>query len=212
MAASHPSLKLTYFDMRGRAEIARLAFTIGDIPFDDERFPRDQWRTLKASTPFGQVPFLSIDGGDHIAQSHGINRYAGTLAGLYPASDPVAALRVDQIYFYIEDIYSKVMPTFREADPEKKAAIRATLASETFPDMFSRLDKVIANHGGEKWAVGDSMSIADLAVYTFFGTIKTGWLDGIPSDLPDKYNNIMRVFSNVGKHPKVEAWEAAHKK
>jgi hypothetical protein len=37
-------LTLTYFDAAGRAEAARLAFHIGDIPFKDERLSREQFQ------------------------------------------------------------------------------------------------------------------------------------------------------------------------
>ena len=210
--ASLPTLKLTYFDIRARAEVARLAFYIGNIPFEDERINREGWATLKAKTTFGQLPLLTVNNDQVIAQSHGIARYAGALGGLYPASDPLDAALVDQVFFFVEDMLLKFAPTIREADAEKKAAARATLASETFPMMFIQLEKVLEQYSGGKWAVGDTITIADLAIYNFFHNIKIGLWDGIPSDLADKYPRINAIYNGVIEHPKVAEWNLAHKK
>lgn len=56
-------LKLTYFDFHGgRGEPARLALSIGGIPFEDDRVPPSEWPKLKESTPFGALPVIELDG------------------------------------------------------------------------------------------------------------------------------------------------------
>ena len=42
-----PSYKLYYFHFRGRAEIIRLAFALGNIPYEDVRLDWDQWAKEK---------------------------------------------------------------------------------------------------------------------------------------------------------------------
>ena len=80
-------LKLSYFDFHGgRGEPARLALSMGGIPFEDDRVPFADWERRKEKTPFGGLPVLEVD--EHtVAQSNAINRYVGKLANLYP-SDP----------------------------------------------------------------------------------------------------------------------------
>ena len=56
MAASYPKLKLTYFNIKARAEPARLALHIAGIPFEDKRIAHEDWPALKATMPLGQVP------------------------------------------------------------------------------------------------------------------------------------------------------------
>src|SRR6266850_1924595 len=78
---SMAKLKLTYFDFHGgRGEPARLALAIGGIVFEDDRVAFADWGRRKANTPFGGLPLLEVDG-EIIAQSNGINRYVGKLAG-----------------------------------------------------------------------------------------------------------------------------------
>lgn len=44
---SNNSYKLSYFDAKGRAEIARLVFALADQPYNDERIK--DWPTRKES-------------------------------------------------------------------------------------------------------------------------------------------------------------------
>ena len=68
------SYKLTYFDIKGAAEKVRLAFVLNGIPFEDERLQRAQWLELKPKTKFGQLPLLSINGQEPVAQSDAMLR------------------------------------------------------------------------------------------------------------------------------------------
>jgi glutathione S-transferase len=87
-----PRLKLTYFDFHGgRGEPARLALSMGGIPFEDDRVPPSEWERRKPNTPFGALPVLEVDG-QMLAQSNAINRYVGKLTDLYPTDAWQAAL------------------------------------------------------------------------------------------------------------------------
>ena len=59
MAASYPKLKLTYFNIKARAEPTRLALHIAGIPFEDKRIAHEEWPALKATMPLGQIPVRS---------------------------------------------------------------------------------------------------------------------------------------------------------
>ena len=90
-----PVLKLVYFNIQGSGEKVRLALTLGKLAFEDVRAPFSEWPSLKPSTPYGQLPVLSIDGAAAIAQSGAMLRYAGTLATangvpLYPTEHLLA--------------------------------------------------------------------------------------------------------------------------
>jgi hypothetical protein len=52
--------KLSYFDFRGRGEIARFLFVYGGIPFQDHRIKFEEWPPLKAKSPFGMVTLIII--------------------------------------------------------------------------------------------------------------------------------------------------------
>ena len=74
-------IRLTYFDVKGRAELARLCFTYGKIDFTDRRIKNDKWADVKLKTPLGQLPVLEYET-HKICQSLTIARFAAKLAGL----------------------------------------------------------------------------------------------------------------------------------
>ncbi|MCK7494029.1 MAG: glutathione S-transferase N-terminal domain-containing protein [Comamonadaceae bacterium] len=89
-------LKLTYFDFSGgRAEPARLAMHIGEIPFEDYRFAPSDFSEVRKTTPLNKVPTLHVNG-VQVTQSDAITRYVGKLAGLYPEDD-FQALLCDEV-------------------------------------------------------------------------------------------------------------------
>ena len=57
-----PEVKLTYFDIKARAELTRILLAAGGIPYEDNRvnFPPthgvEQWMALKPKTPLKQLP------------------------------------------------------------------------------------------------------------------------------------------------------------
>ena len=44
-----PKIKLTYFNVRGRAEIARLILAQAGVEYEDHRIPREDWPKIKPS-------------------------------------------------------------------------------------------------------------------------------------------------------------------
>ena len=105
------SVKLFYFDFHGgRGETARLALSIGGVPFGDERVKGADWPPLKPSTPFGELPVLEVDG-QRISQSNAINRYAGQTTGFYP-DHPAQAPQCDEVCCAVEALHDARGPCF----------------------------------------------------------------------------------------------------
>merc|ERR1712106_815900 len=95
-------LKLTYFGLKARGEVARLILTGGGIPFEDvrvdfcarpayneetqrrlERYSTAEWLEMKDSLPLAALPLLEIDGIDTpVCQSRAINSHCARLAGV----------------------------------------------------------------------------------------------------------------------------------
>merc|ERR1712244_155721 len=81
-----PKVKLTYFNLRGRAEPSRLLLAYGGIKYEDCRLtpafedPKE-WSELKPKTPYGSLPLLEWDG-TCIAQSMAVARFIAREVGL----------------------------------------------------------------------------------------------------------------------------------
>ena len=199
-----PTLKLTYPNLKGRAEAIRLAFYIGGVEFEDYRIKHDDIPELKPLLPFQQLPVLTVDG-KIIGQSYALLRYAGTLGKLYPR-DPFQALLVDQIIFQIQDIENAIRATFVEKGTDKRMEIRDNLVKDIWPKQFDGLETVLATYGGTA-AVGDSISIADIVIYLVVSDIKSGKYDGIPSTLLDSYSKVTTCYQFMLEHPKIKSWD-----
>jgi prostaglandin-H2 D-isomerase / glutathione transferase len=139
-------LKLTYFDFHGgRGEPARLALSMGGVPFEDDRVTFSDWERRKPDTPFGTLPMLERDG-QILAQSNAINRYVGKLTNLYP-SDPWQAALCDETMEAVEDISSMIVATLFLPDEEKKAQ-RKVLVEGPLPFYLTRLQQRLDERGG----------------------------------------------------------------
>jgi glutathione S-transferase len=171
VVADQPDITITYYDLPGRAEPIRLAFTLGGIAFKDNRIQKQDWASLKPTTLFGQVPVMTVNG-EKFAQSAALLRYAGRLSGLYP-SDPIEAMKVDMVMDQLEDTGKSMKPAYIEKDPVKRKAMIADIIENDLPGPCSVLDKFISKQGG-RFACGSSMTIADLLIYNKVLTFKTG--------------------------------------
>lgn len=199
--------KLTYFDFHGgRGEVARLAFALGGVSFEDDRVSFAAWEKRKPETPYGAVPVLEVDGRT-VAQSNPINRYVGKLVGLYP-SDPWRAALCDEAMDAVEDIGEKIVATFNLPDVETKAA-REALAAGPISFILSRLQDRLVARGGRYFA-DDRLTVADLRVFVWLRHLKSGALDHIPPDLPDRAApRLVEHYERFKSHPGIEAYYAA---
>ena len=195
-----------------RAEVLRVSLFIGNISFEDVRISREEFREViltgklrnGMSIPFHQLPVLEIDG-KIVGQTGAIARFCGKLSGLYPENDLLAA-KVDQIIDTATDITNLVSPTVREKNEIIKKDKREKLSNKLLPRWFTYLENILENEKGSTWFVDNKMSIADIAIWRLLGWLKSGMLDGIPTNICDSYTKLNNVHAEVHKHPKVQEW------
>lgn len=204
-----PTMKLLYFDLRGRAEMTRLALHAGGVEFEDARFARGEWPDIKPTTPRGSVPVLTLDDGTTVTESVAILRYAGKLGTprLYP-EDPVAALRVDEMIDTIGSTTAILSKTFG-LPSEEQLAMRTKILSEDgeLTKVLKFVDEAAkANSSG--FLVGSELTIADCALRPAVYWLTAGILDGIPKDCLDQYKGIAKVMQTMSEVPAIKRYEA----
>eukprot|EP00123_Amoebidium_parasiticum_P012930 comp21667_c0_seq1/m.30480 comp21667_c0_seq1/g.30480 ORF comp21667_c0_seq1/g.30480 comp21667_c0_seq1/m.30480 type:complete len:209 (-) comp21667_c0_seq1:640-1266(-) len=206
-----PAIKLTYFDLRIRAEAPRLALYIGGIPFVDERLSREEFQSRKAagSLPFGQVPILTVDD-QVLSQSVAILQYCGRVSKLYP-TDEWKAAKVDEVLCALEEMMGPLAPTYHMEDTDMKVKFRKYLVDNVWPRCLRALENLLEKNG-TGYFVGDSLTIADLQLYAFQDWITSGLLDYIPTDVFTAYPLLSALVQQVQSHPKVAEWNVAHRK
>jgi glutathione S-transferase len=196
------SLRLRYFSFPGRAEPVRDALRIGHIAFVDEHLSLEQFLECRAALelPFGGLPVLVVETGEGtscVAQSNAILRFAGRLAGLYPADDPLQALKVDEALDVGEDINCLIGPSLNEQDTDKKMAMRKELAEDTLPFWLACFERLLVANGGTGYIVSNSLTVADLKLYWIIDWLTSGILDGIPTSLVDEFENAVHWRKNI---------------
>ncbi len=199
-------LKLTYFNFHGgRGEPARLALHIGDIAFEDDRFDFAKFAEIRGTAPLGQVPVLNVDGA-LVTQSDAITRYAGKLAGLYPA-DAVQALLCDEVMQAVEDVNMQVGASFGLSGDALKES-REKLVAGPLPKYLGWLNGQLKAQGGEYFA-DKRLTIADLKVFVFVRSLLSGNLDHVPSDLVEKHAPALVAHGQrVAKTPAIAQYYA----
>ncbi|KAL4226801.1 hypothetical protein ACF0H5_014780 [Mactra antiquata] len=162
-----PSYKFQYFDVRGRGELCRYVFVAAGKDFEDARVVREDWPSVKPSTPFGQMPVLEVDG-KRLAQSQSIARFLAREFGIAGKDSWEQAL-VDQYMGLVDDMFKEAVKAFFESDEKKKAELQKNLGEVVFPRFLGQFETALENNGG-KYLVGDSLTLADLAVVDCFDT------------------------------------------
>ncbi|EGZ23679.1 hypothetical protein PHYSODRAFT_353859 [Phytophthora sojae] len=195
---TQPTLKLTYFDGKGRAELPRLIFNYGGVAFTDDRISHADFGALKPTLPFGQVPILEVDGVVY-AQSMAIARYAAKIAGLYP-SNAVEALKADMFSCSMGDLEGPFVDiAFKTPDEAEKAQKKKVFIEETVPKFFATLEKLVA----DKFILGGKISYADLQFFDFVNN-KISWI--FPDFKTDAFPKLTAVVNNVKAEPKIAAY------
>ena len=223
-SADVPKIKLTYFNIEGAAEKIRLALKIGGIPFEDERIDFGLWQSeLKAKTPFGQLPLVTLDDKAPVAQSFAILRYVGKLCGLYP-EDPIQALYVDEACGLQEDLAKALAPSMyigmrphcalfgypeNLAEEERKSIqkrLRDALIAPggDVPRYLGYFEQILEKNGSG-FLCGSKITIADCTLLPALRHFKSGRLDGIPTNILDGFPHLTAFYERMMSLPAVKA-------
>ncbi len=201
-----PHIKLSYFDIHGgRAEPVRLALAVGGIAFDDHRFAFTEFADVRKAAPLGKVPVMLVDG-VAVTQCDAMLRYAGKLAGLYPA-DAYQALLCDEVAYVVEEAGVTMGPTFGMTGDEQKAA-RLALVNSSIPVYLKWLQNQLQAHGGQYFA-DNRLTVADLKVFVDVRALNSGRWDHIPKDLVETVAPALNAHMNrIAQTPAVAAYYA----
>jgi glutathione S-transferase len=195
--------KLTYFNSRGRAELSRLVFAAAGVTYEDVRLQKEQWPTVKPTTPFGQVPILEVDG-VKLCQSAAIARYLARKFNLAGKTELDQA-RADMVIDCIDDTIKPAFGVYFETDETRKAALKKKFLEEQLPTSLAGLESILkANHNGDGFFVGTELTWADLAILglgDFLGVFQAD------SQLAN-YPKLTALRERVSKVPKIAEWIA----
>ena len=78
------------------------------------------------------------------------------------------------------------------------------------PFYLTRIQQRLEAHGGRYFA-DDRLAVADLNVFVWLRHLKSGALDHVPSDLPDRVASmLLEHYEGVKSDPRVQAYYAKY--
>jgi len=224
-----PQIKLTYFNIQGVAEKVRLTLHLGGIPFEDVRVAFPDWPALKPTTPYGQLPFMEINGKPPMAQSHAMLRYAGRLAAekgvpLY-ATDIEEQLVIEEALGFVGDIQREWMPMVylgmkpenygHEKGTDDTAAMVQRMRSDfaSNPEKLpSSMAKLTTKLKGKSFLCGEQVTIADCDLVPTLNRMTSGGVDHVPVTCLDPFPEVKSYVARFMALPAVAAYYEAQKK
>ncbi|ODM99989.1 Glutathione S-transferase 1 [Orchesella cincta] len=194
--------KLTYFNMKGMGEPARLIFAYAGVEYEDNRIERPDWPALKKNFPWGQLPVLQV--GDRIlSQSNAICRYLGQKFNLNGRDDWESA-KIDELADALADFRKEIMTIHgdsAEKDETKKAALTANFIGNTVPRFFGNMESAIAKNGDSPYLVGKNLTWVDLQMAHFLDMF-----DAMIPNVLDTFPKLRKLKQNVFKIPSIAQW------
>ena len=151
---------LTYFDVRGRAEVVRLILEETATPYRERRVQVSEWPALKPSLPFGQLPTYE-DGDLHIVQSHAIYRYLARKHNLYGTNER-EHVRVDIVEEAFVDAQNTIGGFYWNPDFATK---RDEFEASTLPDLLGKLQRLLEQNTASDYWVGKQLTLADFVAW-----------------------------------------------
>ena len=148
-------------------------------------------------SPMGQVPMIELDDGRCLAQSNAIIRYLAHGTSLLP-DDPFIQAKIDELLFWEQYSHEPYVATSRYhmvylgRSKDEREDWRVERAEKAL-DLMQKLIK------GNMWFVGDSLSVADIALLAYTRLAHEGGFD--LNTRPDVKAWIMRAEMALGLPP-----------
>lgn len=223
--------KLIYFELKGKAETARLLFDLAGQNYEDVRVGFDEWfKKTKADMPFHQVPLLEITDADsqtfRLAQSAAINRYLAGKFNLAGKTD-IDKAQCDMIVECLTDLWEMLYPIckymngYDGTDPYGKEKVDDATMKKVSDEKKKQLEEALgqngpvhkslgyiqnlleANRNGNGFLVGDSITYADVHLMNFYDWTSYKKMELLDSlPLLKEHNEKMRNHPRIAEHLK----------
>ena len=198
-----PKLDLIYFDVRARAECARMTLAYGGIQYnftDTQGYFGCDFMTAKTSgkLPWGQLPLLAVDG-PLVSQSGAINRYVASLVTKpdFIPKNPVKAALADALHETAQDLF-RIMPIVNLWTEAKWKEEKEEYFTKTLPTKLPALVKML---GTQKYFCGDAPTYADFALYTIMDLVRL-----VEPGVVSQHANITAWMARVEQLPGVKEY------
>jgi len=189
-----PGATLFYFGVRGRGQFPYLVALYAGLPVAFETVA--EWPgTLKAQTPFGQLPYLE-DGDIKIAQSAAIARYFAR-KGKMEGENVIDFALSEQLIEEANDIFNLLGKAKKSGD---KKAIEEAVSTE-LPKHVAALEKLIVETG--HFTHGEKLTAGDIAVFSVLNLAH-----GLDLTFLDNARRLKKFYDETLAEPKFQSYFA----
>eukprot|EP01068_Selenidium_serpulae_P003066 Selendium_serpulae@DN2863_c0_g1_i2.p1 len=199
-----PKPVLTYFDLPGRGEAIRLAYTVNGVDFEDKRVTAEQWgKEIKKTMPNQTLPHIA-DGDVQINNSIAALIYAGQLGKLVP-KDPAQNASIIELLCSMEDVNARIAAYIVSADDATKKANLQAL-NDKVSTALPALELFVNYHGKGGHCCGDALTVGDLQIHAAVTTLRSILNGADVTKKVEASDTIMKVYNKVSEHPKIKAY------
>ncbi|CAK9108260.1 unnamed protein product [Durusdinium trenchii] len=211
-------LVLTYFDdNKGRNELVRLIFVVGEVPFVDELIGFSEYvrRRDAKQLPFDQIPTLRV-GDTVLGQSCAIARYAAKLAKLYP-EDALSACKADAVVdawrdqldllydtFFERTVIAEKLQMFPRQQVERAQRVGNYFES-SFKPWMRQMEKLLDGR-----RIAASLSFAELAIFDLVSTLEGFVEPEAFKQVMDLHPEVRGLVQEIGALPSVQQHLVQH--
>uniref|UniRef100_A0A0N4ZE22 glutathione transferase n=1 Tax=Parastrongyloides trichosuri TaxID=131310 RepID=A0A0N4ZE22_PARTI len=194
-----PQYTLTYFDLMGKGEVIRMLFNYAGVKFTDKRISRAEWPAIKEKQPFGQLPVLEFDG-KVLFQSRAIEKYLAKQFGLL-GDDDFEAAQIDQYILSLDDVGNNLKPLWGVTDEAKKEELKKQISNDHVIPALKRFEGFL-HKNGNKFFVGNKLSLADLAIFHLLFYITKLFGDSIL----DSFKDLKSFMGRISEEEKLKPY------
>jgi glutathione S-transferase len=188
---------LTYFDVRGRAEVVRLILEETGTAYREKRVSMAEWPALKPTLPFAQLPTYE-EGELFIVHSHAIYRHLARVHNLY-GSNEQEHVRCDLVEETFVDAQSNVSGFYWHPEFAKQ---RAEYEATALPDLLGRLQRLLEqNNNGNGYWVGSHLTYVDFCAWHLLDYVRP-----FSQRTLDRFEKLNAFKQRIEARPRIAAY------
>ena len=202
---------LTYFNLIGRAEVARLM--LEDAGADYHFVPVANWAewssdkarlTAAGKLAFGQVPLYEEPDGFTLVQSNAIARHVARKLGFNGADAHEEAL-IDQANEGVVDIIAVMAEPIFRTPAARQTEAKQKLVRETLPAHLAMFEKLLEKNGNRGFLVGAKLSYADLHLWVSLELVFAR-VEGSRDALLGAFPAVKKLVEVVSERERIKAY------
>lgn len=190
------SFKISYFDVRGRAEPIRLIFEDLGVSYEDDLINIEQWPSRKPGFRFGQVPVIEADG-QVIEESAAIYNFIARKFNLLPKTESELIAYDQTMSLLLTSSYELVL-LFWNPEFEK---LKEDMLNVKLPFRLKNLELHYQEKAKKPYWMDEKPMHCDYHAWHYLDTVRL-FNDKVLSDYPG-----LTEFKNTfEKRPNIEAY------